>query len=127
MNQKKILVIDDDTDLREALQTSMHSAGYDVLTAADGEGGLLSAFANKPDLILLDISMPKMNGLQVLHTLRRDPWGKDVQVLLLTNADDPTNIVHGVEQKSNDYIIKSQTSLENILKKVKQQLAGYHN
>lgn len=105
----------------------MENSGFDVLEAIDGESGLALALSSKPDLILLDITMPKMNGLQMLHTLRKDAWGKDVPVLLLTNADDPTHIVRGVELKSNDYLIKSQTSLETIVKTIRQQLMGYHN
>ncbi len=127
MTNRKILVVDDDTDLRETLKISMENSGFDVLEAIDGESGLALALSSKPDLILLDITMPKMNGLQMLHTLRKDAWGKDVPVLLLTNADDPTHIVRGVELKSNDYLIKSQTSLETIVKTIRQQLMGYHN
>lgn len=127
MTNKKILVVDDDTDLRETLKISMENSGFDVLEAIDGESGLALALNSKPDLILLDITMPKMNGLQMLHALRKDAWGKDVPVLLLTNADDPTHIVRGVELKSNDYLIKSQTSLETIVKTIRQQLTGYHN
>ena len=124
---KKILIVDDEQDLRDALSVALGAAGFSTLTAADGETGLSVALAEKPDLILLDIAMPKMNGHQTLSRLRRDSWGKDVPVLLLTNYDDPANIVEGVELKSNDYIIKSSESLESIVKKVKQQLAGYHD
>lgn len=127
MEKSKILIIDDEKDLREALHESLVSAGLIVYTAIDGKDGLAQAFLHKPDLILLDISMPQMNGHQVLHELRKDPWGKHVHVLLLTNADDPTNIVEGVGQKSDEYIIKSQISLKDVTKKVKQYLVGYHD
>lgn len=123
---KTILVVDDEKDLREALTTSLTSAGYTVVTANDGKEGLALAQAEKPDLILLDIVMPHVNGHEMLHELRRDAWGKNVPVILLTNADDATNVAQGIELKSNDYIIKAQTSLEDIAKKVKQHLAGYH-
>ncbi len=127
MEKSKILVIDDEKDLREALQVSLVSAGFTVLTAVDGRDGLAQALHHKPDLILLDISMPHMNGHQVLHELRNDPWGKNVHVLLLTNADDPANIVQGLSLKGDEYIIKSQISLGDITKKVKQYLTGYHD
>ena len=110
MNQKKILVIDDDTDLREALQTSMQSAGYDVLTAADGEGGLLSAFANKPDLILLDISMPKMNGLDFLRALKNNK----IPIIITSNLSSMDTISEGVELGVRGYIVKSNESTEAI-------------
>lgn len=127
MNNSKILVVDDEEDLRNALRTSLESAGLSVLTAVDGEEGLELALKHRPNLILLDIGMPKMNGHQVLNELRRDVWGKNVPVLLLTNADDPANVVQGVGLRGDDYIIKSQTSLQDITKKVKQYLAGYHD
>lgn len=127
MKNSKILVVDDEKDLREALRESLTAAGFEVYTAVDGKDGLEQAFTHKPVLILLDISMPLMNGHQMLHELRKDSWGKDVHVLLLTNADDPTNIVQGMKLKSDEYIIKSQISLGEITKKVKQYLVGYHD
>lgn len=122
----KILVVDDEKDLRDALRTMLESAGYSVVEASDGEEGLKVAEEEKPDLILLDIMMPKMNGHQVLNRLRQTRWGLHIHVLILTNADDPLNISQGVGLQSDDYIIKSQISLKDILGKVKQHLAGYH-
>ncbi len=127
MAQHKILVVDDDEALREALHTVLINAGYTALEAKDGGEGLLIAEKEKPDLILLDIMMPNTNGHEMLNALRKTSWGKDMHVLLLTNADDATNIAHGVSLRSNDYIIKSNTSLEEILKRVKQHLAGYYD
>jgi DNA-binding response OmpR family regulator len=125
--QAKILVIDDEQDLRDALRISLEAAGYAVIDATNGAEGLEKALRNKPSLILLDIMMPHMNGHQVLRELRKDDWGKNVPVLLLTNADDASNITHGVSFRSDDYIIKSQTSLKEIVTRVKQYLAGYHD
>jgi DNA-binding response OmpR family regulator len=124
-DQKKILVIDDEKDLRDALRVALTSAGYSVSEAEDGQNGLVLAEDERPDLILLDIMMPNMSGHQVLREIRMKPWGMRMKIILLTNSDDPTNISQGVELKSNDYIIKSQTSLSDIVKKVKQHLAGY--
>lgn len=121
-----ILVVDDEKDLRDALRIKLESVGYTVIEAADGEEGFQKAELHKPDLILLDIMMPKMDGHQVLNQLRQTPWGLHIHVLILTNADDPHNIAQGVGLHSDDYIIKSQTSLEEIMKRVKQHLAGYH-
>ncbi len=127
MKTGKILVADDEKDLREALVTFLTDEGFIVVAAEDGEAALLLALKEKPDLLLLDINMPKMSGHQVLSKLRRDRWGKEVPVLLLTNADDATNISHGVEFKANEYIIKTQISLKEVAKRVKQYLAGYHD
>jgi len=120
-----ILVVDDEKDLRDALRIKLEASNFTVLEAADGEEGLRMAELHKPELILLDITMPKMDGHQVLNQLRQTPWGLRIHVLILTNADDPHNIAKGVGLHSDDYIIKSQTSLEDIVKKVKQHLVGY--
>ena len=127
MNGKKVLVIDDDKNLRDALRVALETAGLAVLEADNGAEGLAMAKKYKPDLTLLDIMMPKMNGQETLRELRKDEWGKTAQVLLLTSLDDVDNITHGVESKSNDYIIKSNMSLADITKKVRQHLAGYHD
>lgn len=127
MEKQKILVVDDEMELRDALKAALDEAGYDVIVAEDGNAGIHKALIFKPDLILLDILMPNKNGHETLHELRRDPWGKTVPVLLLTNLDDATNITTSIGLKGDDYIIKSQTDLKNIVKKVKQYLAGYHD
>ncbi len=125
MSKETILVVDDDRDLRESLQTALVNAGFSTLTADDGAAGLKVALEHKPNLILLDIMMPNMNGHQMLSELRRDDWGKNVQVLFLTNVDDPKDIIESFEREGNDFIIKSSTSLKEIVTKVKQYLAGY--
>ncbi len=127
MSQKKILIADDEIDLREALSTALSSAGYATVTAKNGAEALELALKEKPDLILLDIMMPDINGHETLNKLRKDDWGKSVPVLFLSNLDDATNIAQGFGLKGNGYIIKSNTSLEEITKKVKQYLAGYHD
>ncbi len=126
MSTATILVVDDEKDLRDALTTSLTAAGFSVVTAENGEEGLAKAKSESPDLILLDIIMPKVNGHQMLRNLRKESWGKKVPVLLLTNADDAENITKSMEFDGNDYIIKSQISLEEVVKKVKQYLTGYH-
>ncbi len=124
---KKILVVDDDTDLREALDTALTHAGFATYTAADGKSGVTLALKEKPDLILLDIMMPTMTGHEALAAIRKDVWGKTVPVLFLTNFEDAKNIAQGFELQGNDYLIKSNTSLEAIVTKVKQYLAGYYD
>jgi len=124
---KKILVVDDEKDVRDALRTVLEASHFKVIEASNGDEGLMLTETERPDLILLDIIMPHMNGHHVLRELRAHPWGMHMHVLLLTNADDPANISQGVGLRSDEYIIKAQTSLEEIVKKVKQHLAGYHD
>lgn len=127
MSKQRILIVDDNSDLREALDTAFSNAGFVTTTAVNGAEGLKLALSQKPDLILLDITMPIMNGHQMLHELRKDTWGKAVHVILLTNSDDPANITQGFGLKGDGYIIKSNVSLESIVKKVTQHFAGYHH
>lgn len=125
MTTDNILIIDDDPDLREALYAALTQAGFVALSASNGAEGLSLALAHHPKLILLDIMMPQMNGHQTLKELRKDSWGKHAQVLFLTNMDDPKNMIQGFGLNGTDYIIKSNASLEEIVKRVKQVLAGY--
>lgn len=122
---KKILIVDDEKDLRDALGEALEHAGYQTLSASDGEEGVTKALEEKPDLILLDIMMPNMNGHEALARIRKDAWGKDAKVLLLTASDDPADVVNVVQNEGTDYLVKSNWSLEDVVKRVKQSLLGY--
>ncbi len=120
--KKTILIVEDDPALRTPLSEQLTGEGFNVLQAGDGEAGLASALEHHPDLILLDIIMPKMNGLVLLEKLRQDPWGKNVQVMMLTNFSDPGNIAQAVQSEVFEYIIKSNSSLDEITAKIKAKL-----
>lgn len=83
------------------------------------------ALKRKPDLILLDVMMPTVNGHKALYELRKDDWGKTAKVIMLTALDDAENIAQDVTLKADDYIIKSSMGLQEIVTKVKHHLAGY--
>ena len=123
-DEKKILIIEDEVDLAEALKIKLESAGFIALTAHDGEGGLDTAIAEQPDLILLDIVLPGMTGVEVLEKLREDEWGKDVSVIFLTNMDDDKSIAQAMVHRSSGYIVKSNTKLEEVVEKVRATLKG---
>jgi len=125
MEHHTILVIDDDAELRESIRDALTTAGYVVLEASSGESGLRSAFEHKPHLIILDIAMPQMNGYQVLEKLRKDTWGKEVKVILLTALDSLASIAKGVDLSSSAYMVKSEVTLESLIKTVEHHLAGY--
>ena len=125
MEPHTILVIDDDRNLRTSLCEALTLAGFTTIEASTGEQGLALAFAHKPDLILLDISMPQMNGYEVLSKLRKDVWGKKVKVILLTALDSLNNIAQGVDLSSNAYLIKSEVTLQSIIQTVNFHLFGY--
>jgi len=119
---KRILIIEDEPDIREAMAEALVQAGFDALTAENGSVGLELAIAEKPDMILLDIIMPIMDGHETLSRLRQDPWGKSVKVIMLTSMDDVKNIGTAHEGGITDYIIKAHSSLDDIVKKVKLEI-----
>ncbi|MDH4330708.1 MAG: response regulator [Candidatus Moranbacteria bacterium] len=121
-NKKIILIIEDDESLLEVLGQGVSDSGFKVLKAKNGADGLEMAVENKPDLILLDLIMPKMDGLTMLDKLREDEWGKDVPVIVLTNLSSPEEISKTVDKGVSNYLVKSNWKLEEILKKVKQVL-----
>lgn len=118
----KILIVEDDIQLRNSLEDKLKFEGFLPITAKDGVEGLKVSIKEKPDLILLDVIMPKMDGLEMLHKLRKDPWGKTVAVILLSNDDDPDHIGETLKEDATDYLIKSDWSLEDIVTKIKDTL-----
>ncbi len=119
---KKILIIEDETDLREALSSAFINEGFTTFTAANGEIGLERAYAEKPDIIILDIIMPKIDGLSVLKNLRSDEWGKSVKVVVMTALDDLEKVAEVVEAGGTEYIVKTNISLSGIVEKIKNKV-----
>ncbi len=119
-----ILVIEDKLELSSALAAHLTKVGYKVTTAPDGKNGLDLALHTKPDLILLDILMPELNGLEVLKRLREDEseYGKKVPVILLTNKGDTSDILKGIKQQVTAYFIKAEVSLEVLTQTIKETL-----
>lgn len=117
--EKHILIIEDEQDIREAMAEGILQAGFKVSTAENGVVGLEKALNEHPDLILLDIVMPLMNGHQLLEKLRQDQWGKSIPVIMLTSMDDVKNIATAHSSKIEDYVIKAHHSLEEIVQKVR--------
>ena len=121
--QKTVLVVEDEKILRDSLKTFLSKAGFTVLEAEDGEVGLKQAFEHKPDLILLDIMMPKKDGLSVLKDLRQDPWGENVPVIMLTVLEPDDEITQKIsEYKPSYYLVKANWRLEDVTSKVKEIL-----
>ncbi len=123
-NAKKILIIEDEPPMRDAISDTLKQHAFSVLTSDNGKDGLSVALSNHPDLILLDIFMPKMDGLSMLETLRNDGWGQTVPVIILTNLnpDADQTIKTILEHKPAFYLIKSNVTLEAIVSKIKEVL-----
>lgn len=123
MNTANILIIEDEKDLADAISTALTYEGYTVHTAEDGQRGLAVALHEKPDLILLDMVMPKMGGLEVLKSLRSDAWGKGVKIIVMTALDDLNTMAEVVDAGGDEYIVKSSVNLSSIVQKVKDKLS----
>ncbi|MDQ5927653.1 MAG: hypothetical protein QG633_91, partial [Patescibacteria group bacterium] len=89
----------------------------------DGQKGLDVSLETHPDLIILDVAMPVMNGWDALTALRADGWGKDARVVMLTNSDDMENVSHAIDHGSTEYLIKGSWTLDDIVAKVGQMIA----
>ena len=122
---KKILVVEDERPLREALRDILTDSGYSVLEAVDGEKGLALALAEHPDITLLDLVMPKMNGTDMLTLLRADAWGKDAAVIILTNlsADSGELVRNVVSGAPLFFLVKSDWNIHDVVDKVQEVLA----
>lgn len=118
---KKILLVEDDPALSSTLGDTLVQEGFEVVRAKDGEEGLTNALGGHPDMILLDIILPKMNGLMLLGKLREDPWGKTVPVIILSNLGEPTMVAAAIDNV-NDYLVKVDWKIEDVVKKIKAKL-----
>lgn len=119
---KKILIVDDEASLGNVLATALTYEGYTTLKAIDGEAGLAIAEKELPDLIILDIMMPKVDGITMLKKLRENEETKKIKVIVMTALDDMGKIAEVLEAGGDDYIVKSKIELDGIIAKVKLKL-----
>ncbi len=120
---KKILIIEDEAPLRNAVSDILSFEGFEVFQAKNGQEGLETALKEHPDLILLDLMMPIMDGLTMLEKLRQDQaFGKGAAVILLTNINDPEKVAMATEAGSYDFLVKSDWNIEDVVKKIKGRL-----
>ncbi len=122
MTGKKILIVEDMRPIQEALAASLADAGYAVLTAGNGEDGYEKALAERPDLLLVDIIMPKMDGIAMIKKLREHEWGKHAYVMLLTNLDDSDKVMEAHAYNVYDYLVKADWRLENVVQRINERL-----
>lgn len=116
---KKILLIEDDYLIREMYADELTNNGFEVTACASGEKGLEALNATHFDLVLLDIMLPGINGLQVLKQIREDPKSKELKVVLLTNLGQETIIKQGFGLGAVGFLIKSAYNTDQIIKEVK--------
>lgn len=119
---KKILIIEDEATLQKALQDYLIAEGFEVVSALDGEKGLEIAKRDKPDLVLLDIILPKKDGYEVLKELKADESTKAIPVILLTNLGSPSDIERALSAGATTYLVKSDYKLEDVVNKIKESI-----
>jgi len=118
-----ILIIEDDYFIRELYERQLNKRGYTVVSAADGAEGLVKAAEVNPNLILLDIMLPKLNGLDLLGTLKAKPETQNIPVVLLTNLGQESVIKEGFKLGAKGYLIKSAYTPEQIINEVESFLS----
>lgn len=120
---KKILLVDDDPLIIRMFQTKLTKDGYNVSLAFNGEEAIIKAKKDKPDLILLDLMMPKMNGIETLKQLKKDSDTKNIPVVILTNLEDGKDDIKKAKKMGIlGYWIKAETDLKTLSLKVKKIL-----
>ncbi len=122
MHQKKILLVEDDGALAGVYKSRLELEGFEVEHVANGELALSSAVEFKPDLILLDAMMPKINGFDVLDILRNTPETMNVRVIMLTALSQPKDKQRAEELGADDYLVKSQVVISDVVDRIKHHL-----
>ncbi len=121
---KKILFVEDESALQKTFGDILKREGYEVVSAMDGELGLKLAKSKKPDLILLDLILPKMDGFGVLEKIKEDPETKEIPVIILTNIGRMEEISRALELGAKTYLVKANYTLQEVVEKVKKALEG---
>jgi twitching motility two-component system response regulator PilH len=124
MPNKKILIIEDEAFYSKALGDRLSSEGFDIMKAENGRQGIKVAIANKPDLIILDLLMPGINGMQVLSEIREDVWGKTVPVFIVTNVASETEHINQkvTELTPTYYLQKADTTVQELVTLIHDKL-----
>lgn len=120
--RKMILIVEDEAPLSLALGNTLEQEDFEVLTAADGEVGLKLALEKRPDMILADLKLPKMNGIDMIKAIRADEWGKSAHIIVLTNISNATTLDDVMSVGAFHYFVKSDTSMSDIVAAIRSRL-----
>ncbi|MBT6691166.1 response regulator [Candidatus Parcubacteria bacterium] len=121
--EKKVIIVEDEVSLSKALQAALTEEDIKFITAYDGKAALDMINSQKPDVILLDIMLPKMDGFSLLEILKGQPETKDIPVIILSNLGQEEDIEKGKQLGAVDYVVKARIDLENFVAKVKKYLS----
>ena len=117
--KKRVLFVEDEDALQKSMGRALEFEGFDVISAYDGAEGLEMARKENPDIILLDLVLPKMDGFEVLKALKDDPKTKDCPVVILTNLESPPDIEKVFELGATTYLVKANYDLKVLVDKVR--------
>lgn len=120
----KILMIEDDKFLRKIYKNKLSKSGFEFVEAINGIEGLNKVLFEKPDLVLLDLILPRKNGFDVLIEMKRNPATKKIPVIILSNLGQETDIQRGLSLGAQDYLVKTDVSLSEVVNKVKENLVS---
>jgi DNA-binding response OmpR family regulator len=120
---KKIILIEDEEIILNLLQRKLTLEGYDVSVARDGEDGLKKMREVKPDLVLLDIIMPKRGGFEVMEEMQKDKTLKDIPIIVISNSGQPVEIDKAQKLGARDWLIKTEFDPQEVIEKVKKQFS----
>jgi two-component system cell cycle response regulator len=120
--KKILLIVEDEKSILKIMNDEFTKDNFEVITVQNGAEGLQAALQSHPDLIVLDITMPVMDGLSMLEKLRQDTWGSNVPVIILTNRDDSVNISAMMNNNVVRYLIKDESKLHDIAKEIREML-----
>jgi two-component system alkaline phosphatase synthesis response regulator PhoP len=123
MAMKKVLIVEDEAAMLDALENKFKKSGFKVVTGHDGEEAVVLAKTERPDAVMLDIIMPKLDGLGAMKAIRGlDKWGREVPIILLTNLSDPDNVSEAAKYKVFDFLVKTDWRLDDVLQLAKDKL-----
>ncbi len=124
--KKTILITEDEPPMLKILSDALTENAFDTMQAANGEQGLALALQRHPDLIIVDLLMPEMDGMTMMKKLREDAWGKTVPIIVLTNVNPDSNATLQaiVANQPAYYFVKSDMKLETIVEKIKEVLSA---
>jgi len=119
---KHILIVEDELSMQRALKNKLEQSGYRISTAADGNAALEEIRAKKPDLVLLDLIMPKLDGISVLREVKKDDELRNIPVVILTNLSTGDKVAEAMQLGTFDFLVKANYSLDDVLKKVRERI-----
>ena len=119
---KTILLVEDESALQKTLGDFLSAEGYKIISALDGETGLRLAKTQKPDLIILDLVLPRMHGFEVLKALKQDSLTAETPVIILTNLEGVADVGRAIELGASTYLVKANYALKEVVEKIKKAL-----